>query len=176
MSICLLVGGMFHPAMTSETKRAETIGDRVEWICATLGISQSELARRAEMDRAHVSQIVRLSKNEGAGNFRVETLKRIAVAANVRLEWLITGEGSPFKSASEETRDQSPPRFDSLHNWSALLASARVLQPTVPEWAWSAVARSNPALTDSPTPGMVADLAVLYLKHLAPPSNSTKPQ
>lgn len=69
----------------------ETIGDRIKAILARLGITASELSRRAGLTRVHVGKIITRSKNPDA-TFENDTMVAIAKAAGVDVGWLMTGK------------------------------------------------------------------------------------
>lgn len=82
-----------------------TLRNRIQQILDANKWSQRELARHAGLAEAHVGQILRrLAENE-SGSASTETLRKIANAANVSIQWLLTGEDDEF----------DPKVFDSIH-------------------------------------------------------------
>lgn len=164
--------------MTDETEqqseKKETIGDRIAWICAYRGITESELARRAGLTRNHLSSTIRSARDGDPKDLQSGNAAKVAKAGGVSLEWLITGDGSPVAANQDLPDDFAPPRFDALRNWKELLASAKLMKPHIPAWAWDAVARGNPALTATPTPAMIAGLAQVFFENLPPPKTTEK--
>lgn len=65
-----------------------TLPERLQWILDQRGWSQRELARRAGLkSETHVGLLMKEKTRPNA-----ETMLRIAAAAKVRLEWLVSGE------------------------------------------------------------------------------------
>lgn len=153
----------------------DTVRDRVGWILKRTGWSQRELAKRASLAPSHISLIMtRLGED-----VRPTTIKAIASAANVSEAWLLTGVGDPeipphveeaSGPAPEEYDWRSVPAFERLPNWPQLLAAAQGLRPQHPAYVWQQLGLIRPLLTSRPTPGMVADLADVVLRHGEPPA------
>lgn len=92
----------------------------------------------------------------------LRTLRRIAEGLRVSFEWLVTGvEPAELGNAlrARRTRD--------LAAWKLALVGARVLAPQMPEWVWEEIGNGYP-LFDDLTPGALADLGQLVLRHKLP--------
>ena len=63
-------------------------------------------------------------------------------------------------------------RFADLPNWSSLLKAARPMRPTHEPWVWERLADARVWLEGPVTPSMVADLADVVVRHVAPPSTA----
>jgi transcriptional regulator with XRE-family HTH domain len=126
------------------------------------GWSARELARRAGLKpESQLSGILtRLRGDPDAIELR--TLKKIAAGAEVPWEWLLTGRDDLVEAALRARP------FRELPAWPSLLEAARALAPAIPEWAWQAVADSQPVVRDTITAGQIAELAA-YVARFAPP-------
>lgn len=153
----------------------DTVRDRVGWILTRTGWSQRELAKRAGLAPSHISLIM----TRLGDDVRPSTVRAIAAAANVSETWLLAGTGDPevvphIEEASgpapEEYDWRSVPAFERLPNWPQLLAAAQGLRPQHPAYVWQQLGQIRPLLTSRPTPGMVADLADVVLRHGEPPA------
>ena len=156
----------------------DTVRDRVGWILTRTGWSQRELAKRAGLAPSHISLIM----TRLGDDVRPSTIKAIAAAASVSEAWLLTGTGDPevvphveeaSGPAPEEYDWRSVPTFERLPNWPQLLAAAQGLRPQHPAYVWQQLGQIRPLLTSRPTPGMVADLADVVLRHGEPPAGPT---
>lgn len=125
---------------------------------AAKGWSTRELSRRAGFTSP--SQAANILKRLDADPDAIEvtTLRKIGDALDVSAEWLITGRDDLATEALKQ------PRFRELQAWPQLLADARALIQA-PEWVWTTLAESRPLLSEPPTAGMVADLALIILRH-----------
>jgi len=85
--------GGFHPGATSQTICAvkSEIWQRIQEICALRGYrTPGHLSVAAGLARTH---LYRLSDPSAAEGVTVGTLARLAETAQVRLAWLVSGEG-----------------------------------------------------------------------------------
>lgn len=68
------------------------LGDNVKAVRLSHGLSQEELAFRADLDRTYISQIER-----GISNPSILVLLKVSVALNVELAELLIKQASPAK-------------------------------------------------------------------------------
>lgn len=162
-----------------------TIADRIREILDARGWSAAELGRRAGLTSpTHVSVILARGGSRTSG----DTLAKIAAAAGVRTQWLLTGEGARDESddvsqapapdeidvagrrpVAQDAARTSRPTFENLPDWPELIAGARAMQAErgreIPEWAFAAVATSSALLTAPPSAATIYDLARVYADH-----------
>lgn len=102
-----------------------TIGKRMKELRETMGISQTELARRSKVSQATVSDY----ENDEISKHRAAVLMQLAAALNTSIEYLTHGVGSKTieGAASDETamldafrKLDEPKRF-------ALIAAAQAM-------------------------------------------------
>lgn len=60
--------------------------------------------------------------------------------------------------------------FGQLHRWPELLASARAIDPSVPDWCWRHVADAVVWIRRPVTPAMIVDMARFVRTHVPPPA------
>lgn len=77
-----------------------SLGERIRWIAETHYVSLNEVTRRAGMGMGTGS---RLARDAGPVKRSAETLRRIADAWNVSLEWLTYGRGQPERMPERAT-------------------------------------------------------------------------
>lgn len=70
---------------------AKTLGDRLRLIISQLDITAKEFAEKCGMSYKILNEYLQNRRSPGG-----DKLKQIAEAFNVNLNWLLTGEGSPF--------------------------------------------------------------------------------
>ncbi len=122
----------------------EGIADRIIWILKERDLTESELSRRAGKARSHVGLLLTKLRSD-PGAVELKTLAGIAQAGEVKLCWLICGDGKP---------DEAAP-FASAPGWTDLRAAALEEDPDLkPEFVDMAGATQPPP--DAPRPLGVA--------------------
>jgi transcriptional regulator with XRE-family HTH domain len=76
-----------HRAVRNRLDRARAVGDRLYRARATAGLTVRALAQKAGTSRGTVMRVAR-----GAGLPRGQTLRRLAAALDVTVDWLLTGQ------------------------------------------------------------------------------------
>jgi hypothetical protein len=95
---------------------------RIEYLIGLAGGRQRELGRRAGLSPGGVGTIVhRLRKNPNA-SIDPDTLVKLAKGAEVSLQWLATGEGSPHDTLASESTN---PQYRNLPGWAEAMAVFR---------------------------------------------------
>jgi hypothetical protein len=86
-----------------------TVADRICWIVqADPELTEGALSLRAGLERSHVSTYLRKAEKTGDdGGINLKTLRAIANAGNVRLAWLVTGEGAPEDVATARSSPEA---------------------------------------------------------------------
>lgn len=173
---------MSTSVITLEAMPQTTISDRIRAILEKHGWSQRELAKRAQLQsNSHINVLLRRN-GEGVS---VGTMRKIADAAGVRLEWLMSGEGEEQPDGSASVSEPSPshdieiaadPRFGSLRSWPALLKGARSLRPSYPQWVWMRLEDMTPQLVADPTVATVVKLSDLIAENETPPPSDEDPR
>jgi transcriptional regulator with XRE-family HTH domain len=105
-----------------------SIGDRLRWLLEAREMKQTELAEKAGITQAAVSNIVTTSSRKPSA----PTLLRMAAALQASAEWIITGTGHPFEvSVVKETAEKDlleAFRNMDLQAQSALIAAAKAMR------------------------------------------------
>lgn len=161
-----------RPLGARDTIDGMSVKERVIEVLRRTGWSQRELARQAGLAGSHISLIL----TSLGDNVRVDTLRAIAKAAKVSESWMITGDGTPDGDdvpSSDEQTDSSEgfdvACFAALANWRELLASAKLLRPSIPDWVWLALGAAHPLIAGPASPGMLAELADVLHRFGSPP-------
>lgn len=140
----------------------DPIAERIAQVMELRGWTAAELARRAGLQTpTHVSTILKRGGERTSGT----VLSKIAAAAGVRDRWLITGEGRMDFDATDTLAD---PKMRNRDGFAGALAGARTLRPQYGDYVWEAVAQSDPMVIVPLTPALLADLADVLVKYLAP--------
>ena len=140
----------------------DPIAERIAQVMELRGWSAAELARRAGLQTpTHVNTILR----RGGERTSAVVLAKIAAAAGVRDRWLVTGEGRRDFDATDTVAD---PKMRNREGFTGALAAARTLRPQYADYVWEAVASSDPMVIVPLTPALLADLADVLVKYLAP--------
>jgi len=148
---------------------SDPIKTRIKQALALREWSARELSTRAHLSENHVTQIL----SRGAKRLGQETLVKIAAGAGVRVAWLTSGE-EPMEVAGASP-DAAPvgeddPCMGNRPGFEAALVGARALRPHHPEYVWRAVRTSDPLMVIPLTPGALADIADVLVKHVSPPA------
>jgi transcriptional regulator with XRE-family HTH domain len=139
--------------------RDNPLVERIRKILQIRGMTPYDLSQRAGLSDGHVNTML----NRNTTRLSAETLTAIADAADVSLEWLVSGRGDPL------VRDPSlPPRFYNVPGYADLEPAAKALEPALPLWVWEMTARSRPWLSVPMTPRTIADVAKFIASHCAP--------
>lgn len=163
-----------------------TIADRLEEVLRVRGLGSNELSRLAELSEGFVSHAVTKSRKNPNADINGAKAVKIAKAAKVNLEWLLTGEGPrdisppdlhpvpyslPVRSTSIVAEGELRLRFSagesptfvfgSLVNWPELREGAARMRPNHPAWVWERVASAPLFLAAEPSAAMVAEVADL---------------
>jgi len=78
----------------------DTIGDRLKWIRERNDFNQKELAKILK------TTVVTISRYEGNDrNPSIDFLSRFGKEFNISADWLLYGEGEPFRKTNTETDD-----------------------------------------------------------------------
>lgn len=174
---------MHNSVVTISGMANDTISDRIKHILATTGLSERALAKKAGLtSSSHINVLIRRG-GEGAS---VATLRKIAEAASVRLEWLMAGEGDA--QALPDTHTPAPdsihhpseiidvPCFGALPPWPMLLRGAKAARPQMPSWVWLHIEGQRPQLVADPTVGTIVKLADLVAENETPPPDGEDPR
>ncbi len=117
----------------------DTVAARIDWILKTKGLSARGLSLAASLSQSHVGQIRR---GQIGVNASAEVLAKIADAAGVDVEWLISGRGSPER---REPKGRPPEdRLQALEN-----AVAEGLARTPGRWSGYVVEMMRRAVRDT---------------------------
>jgi hypothetical protein len=149
---------------------------RIEWVVEhRAGGNQRELARMAGLAPSHIGTMLTRLRRDPDRDIESGTLSAIARGAKVSTRWLISGVGEPDDDADypdPPSAEGTPgsPRFGSLHNWTGLRATAKALDPSLPEWALDEVENSHPLATAPITGAQVAKMARIAMELLPPPA------
>lgn len=79
----------------------ETIGERLEKLRKTLGLTQLQLARELGVTQQHISQV-----ENGTRSPSDQFLKHVCAYGNTTMLWLVKGEGEMFLSPEEIIKQQ----------------------------------------------------------------------
>lgn len=140
----------------AEKASAETVGQRVERAMLARGLGFNELDRLLEVSDGYTSRLCSTPRNP-----RASTLAKLSTTLRVRLDWLISGQGS----MEEETTPTPPPissglrhkTFKDLPGWTEAERKARARYRRVPPIAWTGA-----GLFMSETPPEVIDESTVY--------------
>lgn len=152
---------------------SETLADRIRHVLEARRWSQRELARRASIAETHVNTLLRKLDRDPSASVESKTLQKIAQAAGVSMQWLLTGEGPGVadEPASESESDLPPSgvptTLGGFAGYREVEATARKLAPEVPEWAWLIARNANPLSIGNapPSVNMVVELARFIMQH-----------
>lgn len=135
----------------------DTIAARIRRALEIRGWSARDLSARAGLSASQLGNtLARIEKRPDA--IEITTVRKIAGGLGVSTDWLLTG----LDDLAEEAL--RAPRFGELPGWGQLVADARAITPA-PDWVWTTLGESRPILDGPPTAGLVADLAVVVLRH-----------
>lgn len=155
----------------------------------TIGAERNEALRRLVRELRDVDFAGNLTQTARAVGVSVPTLSDFLAAKKGAGEKITEG----LERHLRRTRDQmtaaggdlavlrgqpAPPtplrevRFADLPNWRSLLAAARPMRPAHEAWVWERLASARVWLEGPVTPSMVADLADVVVRHVAPPSTA----
>jgi transcriptional regulator with XRE-family HTH domain len=105
-----------------------TIGDRIRWLMEYREIKQVELAERIGVTQAAISNLV----TDASRKPSAPTLLKLAAALECNPQWILDGEGDPFKYAplTGESQVELVNLFNHMDPQSkqALLAAARAMK------------------------------------------------
>lgn len=157
-------GNMITSAMTHADD--DPVSARLRWVLQSTGRSKRALSLAAGLSASQVERLLA----RGASRAELETLKKLADAANVSLAWLVSGTGMPSDTDAQHPANDLPGRghrLGDMDGYDRLEANARLLRPqydTRPD-VWQRV-RSIEALTDGPLTGAaLAELADFLVRH-----------
>lgn len=149
-----------------------TLAHRIETLLERTGWSARKLSLNAGLSASHVGTILTKSRADPDYSVERKTIEAIALAAGVSPGWLLTGEGeapsSAFDGVDVAPREpEAPSTFGGYKNYERVEASARLLAPEVPDWAWDATRNAHPMWVgkDPPTAAVIADVARVIMKH-----------
>lgn len=78
-----------------------TLGERIRAARMRHGWGSTVLDRRAGLSQGITSRYESGERGQGRGGAAAETLRKIAVATGVRIEWLVTGEGRMVEESGD---------------------------------------------------------------------------
>lgn len=148
----------------------DEIALRIQRILELRGWTARELARQSGLpSETHVGLILK----RGGARVGVETLLKLAQAAQVSERWLLTGQGSPDESDEDRAPSHSESEIPHLSNavgWDDALATARVLEPELfaraSPLALERAAGAGAWLTgEAATPQLVIDAVRMALRY-----------
>lgn len=154
----------------------ESIGDRIEQVQQRLGISYREWARRAGLGETQISVMVRRYRENPDREVTVPTLKAIASAVGVSLQWLLTGAGTPDSLDSDEPSrtESSEPIAENIPGYLDVEAGDRRAHPEMEEEHWISGRKAAAYVIHGPAaPGDAIKLARLA-KEFADPARVRK--
>lgn len=144
--------------------------ERLEWVLEEKGWKPGHWARLAGLkERTHVNTIMRRLRDKPESTLDMETAAKLAMAADVSLDWLALGRGSP---AGLLIKPESDPRYPTR---ATAVVGARIFG-----WNESAVAKVLAVDGFSEDPGLDYWLALLKAEHegsrklLPPPSGASR--
>ncbi len=117
-----------------------TVGERVEHLCELRGIGQNELGNVAGLKSGHMSKLAN-NKNIIARTTSA-TLRKIADAMNVELEWLTFGRGPIEAPPAAGT-----PALRRSPMWLLEFPKAIAVEPLIPAYVWE---KTGNAMVDVP--------------------------
>lgn len=86
----------------------DTMADRLQWILGETGMSKRGLSLAAGMSPSYVAMIIRGDIGEGIA---YENAEKLAKAGNVRVGWLLSGEGDPRDPTLDTSTAQPDPEL-----------------------------------------------------------------
>ncbi len=164
--------------------RGVKLSERVKLVAQRSGMSLRALSASIGKSEEYLQKIIeRDAKRPDA-----QALAALAAKVGVSEGWLIHGRGSPDdrddhvqapapedvdvagqRSVVADAERTARPLLENLPEWPELLAGARQIAADrgrdVPDWAWTALARSGGLVTGSLSAAAVFDLAKTYADH-----------
>jgi transcriptional regulator with XRE-family HTH domain len=153
-----------------------TLAQRIQHVLKERQWTQRELGIKAGLSPAFVSAFLQRAKGDPDASIGADNLAALAAAAGVSLTWLSKGVGPIEESGADHIDPPSAegtpgsPRFGSLHNWPGLRATAKALDPALPDWALDEIENSHPLATAPITGAQVAKMARIAMELLPPPA------
>lgn len=139
----------------------KALSDRIRWILENRKFTQRELGLKAGLSSGFVSVFLARSKDTPDASMNADALAAIARVAEVSLEWLTTGHGSPETSAETERDEGSPLRR--LPLWAPTIARIKErLGERFPQWAYDRAGNLRNAYAPSPLTEEFVLRTVLY--------------
>jgi len=123
------------------------------------GLSQSALSKKAGLSRSIVDSLLERFDADADADAQLKSLRAIATAGEVRLCWLIAGEGSPTGEEAPVSAGPYGRLFSELDGWEQMLEDAIKLAPEVPPKAWEKLAGSVYPTHDKPNVGLIIEIA-----------------
>lgn len=139
----------------------KALSDRIRWILENRKFTQRELGLKAGLSSGFVSVFLTRAKDMPDASMNADALSAIARVADVSLEWLTTGAGSPEISSSTERDEGSPLRR--LPLWAPTIARIKErLGERFPQWAYDRAGNLRNAYAPSPLTEEFVLRTVLY--------------
>lgn len=152
----------------------------------TIGTERNEVLRRLVREVRDVDFDGNLTRTAKAVGVSVPTLSDFLAAKKGAGEKITEGLERHLRRARDQMvstggdltalRGQAPTasplrevRFVDLPNWGSLLTAARAMRPAHEAWVWERLASARVWLEGGITPSLVADLADVVVRHVAPP-------
>jgi transcriptional regulator with XRE-family HTH domain len=86
-----------------QPNRLKSLGDRIKSCRQALGLTQEELARRADISKGFLSEVENNSRNLSADN-----LMKLARELKVSLDYLMKGEFGTTNQGKQNSKYQAP--------------------------------------------------------------------
>lgn len=124
---------------------------------------QSHAASSLGLTKSTLNDFLNLRNNGGLA-------MRTAVAAYLRrpVEEVLAANGDLAKIRAKRTASMEV-AFSKLPKWAELLAAAKAIDPSVPDWCWEMVAESSAWIHKPLTAATLVDLGRFFRAHFAPP-------
>jgi hypothetical protein len=136
---------------------------------ADFGGNLTQTARAVGVSTPTLSDF--LAAKKGAGEKITEGLERHLRRSRDQMT-AVGGDLAALRGAPPAPTPLREVRFVDLPNWSSLLTAARPMRPTHEAWVWERLATARVWLEGPVTPSLVADLADVVVRHVAPPSTA----
>ena len=144
--------------------RVDGLVDRIREVMELRGWTAYEFASNADVGESVVSNWLR----RGVKRPDPETLRKLAAAAGVRLEWFRDGAGPrdlpTFNDAVQAATMAARENFDGS------LVVARIKRPQYGDYLWEAIADGDPLMVAPMSPALLVALADALVDHIPAPT------
>jgi transcriptional regulator with XRE-family HTH domain len=135
----------------------DTLAARLRWILEQRGVSQRALAIKAGLAPSHVSLIL----NHLGDRVAMETIRKLAEAASVSVDWLASGEG-----AADAGADATEPHNENLPGWRENEPEARK-RSGLPAWTFERARKMRGLVPpQGASVEFIVDAAMMVLRHM----------